>query len=76
MENSPPWYWRLEAGAREGGEGHPCNVTPRPSNKPHGAELVPSPPRAAGAVAHSDGSSLYSFNVPKRLVKPLLYYKT
>lgn len=49
--NSPPWLctrdWRL--GLR--GEGQPHRVTPCPLNKPHGAELVPSPPRATGASA-------------------------
>lgn len=46
----------------------------RPLNEPHGAELVPSPPRAT-AASDSDGSSLYSFNVPKDSLA-LLYYKS
>lgn len=77
--NYPPWYGLRTRDWRPGlrGEGRPCEVTPRPLNEPHGAELVPSPPRAPRRLgaADSDGSSLYSFNVPKDSLA-LLYYKS
>lgn len=57
---------------RARGPGCPCTVTPLTS---HRTTMVLRCPTSALGAADSDGSNLYSFNVPKDSLA-LLYYKS